>query len=67
MARQKLKTKRAAAKRYRVTGSGHVKVGQKGKRHFFTNKSRKRKRHLRGSMLLSAADEPMAKSLLPYA
>jgi large subunit ribosomal protein L35 len=67
MAKQKMKTKRAAAKRYRVTGSGHVKTGQKGKRHIFTNKSRKRKRNLRGSKLLGPADEAMAKSLLPYA
>lgn len=63
----KLKTKRAAAKRYRVTGSGHVKVGRKGKRHIFTNKSRKRKRNLRGTMLLGPSDEAMAKAMLPYA
>jgi large subunit ribosomal protein L35 len=62
----KMKTKRAAAKRYRVTGKGHIKTGHKGKRHIFTNKSRKRKRDLRGSMLLGPRDEPMAKSLLPY-
>jgi large subunit ribosomal protein L35 len=61
-----MKTKRAAAKRYRVTGKGRVKVGRKGKRHIFTNKSRKRKRNLRGSMLLGPSDEAMAKSLLPY-
>lgn len=66
MAACKMKTKRAAAKRYRVTGKGRVKVGRKGKRHIFTNKSRKRKRNLRGSMLLGPSDEAMAKSLLPY-
>lgn len=63
----KLKTKKAAAKRYRVTGKGRVKTGRKGKRHIFTGKSRKLKNELRGSMLLKACDEPMAKSLLPYA
>lgn len=62
----KLKTKKAAAKRYRVTGSGRVKTGRKGKRHIFTNKSRKRKRNLRGTLLLGPSDEAMAKSLLPY-
>ena len=67
MAKYKMKTKRAAAKRYRVTGSGRVKVGRKGKRHILTGKSRKRKRDLRGSQLLGPRDEPMAKSLLPYA
>lgn len=67
MAKQKLKTKRAAAKRYFVTGSGKVKVGRKGKRHNFSNKNRKRKRNLRGMVLLAPADQPMAQSLLPYA
>lgn len=62
----KMKTKRAAAKRYRVTGSGRVKTGRKGKRHIFTTKSRKRKRDLRGNRLLGPSDEAMAKSLLPY-
>ncbi|MBN1962347.1 MAG: 50S ribosomal protein L35 [Deltaproteobacteria bacterium] len=63
----KMKTKSAAAKRYSVTGKGRVKVGRKGKQHNFSNKSRKRKRNLRGGKLLGPADEAMAKSLLPYA
>ena len=62
----KMKTRSSAAKRYRVTGSGRVKVGRKNKRHNFTGKSMKRKRHLRGTMLLGPADEAKAKSLLPY-
>lgn len=66
MAKQKMKTKRAAAKRYRVTGLGRVKVGKKGKRHCLSNKSRKRKRDLLGMKLLSPADEAMAKRLMPY-
>lgn len=66
MSKLKLKTKRAAAKRYRVTGSGHVKLGRKGKQHGFSNKSRKRKRQLRGTLLLGPTDEPTAKRLLPY-
>ena len=66
MARQKLKTKSAAKKRYRMTGSGRVKVGRKGKRHILTNKNRKRKRNLRGMLLLCKADEGKAKALMPY-
>ena len=62
----KLKTKKSARKRYRVTGSGHVKVGHKHKRHIFTGKSRKVKRQLRGTLLLGPTDAPMAKRLLPY-
>jgi large subunit ribosomal protein L35 len=62
----KLKTKKAASKRFRITGKGEVKAGRKGKRHIFTNKSRKRKRNLRGTLLLGPCDAPMAKQMLPY-
>jgi large subunit ribosomal protein L35 len=67
MAKAKLKTKRAAAKRYRVTGSGRIKVGKKGHRHILTGKSRKQKNATRGTRILGEADTPMAKRLLPYA
>ena len=66
MAKQKLKTKRAAAKRYRVTGSGHVKVGKKGSRHILTGKTRKRKRKLKKSPLVHSTDEKSIRRLLPY-
>jgi len=66
MPKLKLKTKRAAHKRYRVTGSGKIKVGHKGKRHIFTNKSRNRKRNIRGTTLLTGGDAAMAHRLLPY-
>ena len=66
MAKSKLKTKRAAKKRYRVTGSGRIKTGRKGKRHLFEGKSRKGLRQRKGTLLLGPSDEPMAKSLLPY-
>ncbi len=66
MAKYKLKTKKSASKRYRVTGSGHVKVGHKGHRHILTGKSRKQKRGTRGTMLLEGADAAKAKTLLPY-
>jgi large subunit ribosomal protein L35 len=63
----KLKTKRAAKKRYRVTGGGRVKVGRKGKRHMLTGKSRKRQRNLLGTKLLTGADAQNAVRMLPYA
>ena len=66
MAKLKMKTKRAAAKRYTVTGSGKVKVGRKGKQHLAATKNRKRKRNLKGTRLLGPADEAMAKRMLPY-
>lgn len=65
MASYKMKTKKAAAKRYRVTGKGRIKVGRKGKRHILTGKSRKHKNRLGGTLLLGPSDHAMAKSLLP--
>ncbi|OGQ80944.1 MAG: 50S ribosomal protein L35 [Deltaproteobacteria bacterium RIFOXYA12_FULL_58_15] len=67
MAKPKMKTKRAAAKRYRVTGKGKIKTGRKGHRHILTGKSRKQKNHTRGTRILGPSDEAKAKSLLPYA
>jgi large subunit ribosomal protein L35 len=62
----KLKTKSAAAKRYRLTGNGKVKVGRKGKRHNASAKNKKRKRHLRGTLILGPTNAPMARAMLPY-
>ena len=44
----KMKTKKSAAKRFRVRPGGTVKRGQAFKRHILTKKSTKNKRHLRG-------------------
>ncbi len=62
----KMKTKRGAAKRFQVTGSGRVKRSHGYKRHILTTKSRKRKRQLRHSGMVSPADERAVKRLLPY-
>ncbi|MCV5263295.1 50S ribosomal protein L35, partial [Escherichia coli] len=45
----KMKTKKSAAKRFRVRPGGTVKRGQAYKRHILTKKSTTRKRHLRGA------------------
>lgn len=42
----KMKTKKAVAKRYRVTASGMLKRARPGKRHILTKKTPKRKRQL---------------------
>ncbi len=63
----KLKTKRAAAKRYHVTRSGKVKVSHAGRRHILTTKNRKLKRHKRSALILNATDSANARKLLPYA
>ena len=43
----KMKTKRAAAKRFHVTGTGKLKRMKAFKSHILTKKSRKTKRNLR--------------------
>jgi large subunit ribosomal protein L35 len=62
----KMKTRRAAAKRYKVTGSGKVRYKKQGLRHILTKKSSKRKRNLRHSGVLSEAETRRIKTLLPY-
>ena len=63
----KLKTKRSAVKRFRMTGTGKIKAGKAGRRHNLSlGKNRKRKRHLRKSEVLTRRDEKHLKKALPY-
>ena len=61
----KLKTRRAAAKRFRKR-SGGFKRGQANLRHILTKKNTKRKRHLRGSTGVHQADVAAVRTMLPY-
>lgn len=63
----KMKTRKSAAKRYSVTGTGKVKYKKQGLRHILTKKSSKRKRHLRKSGILSKVEVKRIRILLPYA
>ncbi len=63
----KLKTKSGAKKRFKVTSSGRIKVAQAGKRHGMIKRSNKQIRNLRGTKVLSKADEAIVKKFLPYA
>lgn len=63
-ARPKLKTKRAAMKRFKLTASGKVKRGQSMKRHILTSKTTTRKRGLRKSVLVSDAETPSVRRML---
>jgi len=63
----KLKTCRAAAKRFKVTKTGKVKAKRAYMRHILTSKTRKAKRRLRKSTLIAAVDAPQVKLMLPYA
>lgn len=60
----KLKTKKGAAKRMKVTGTGKIIRGHAFKSHILTKKTRKRKRHLRKEGLISKADMGRAKAML---
>jgi large subunit ribosomal protein L35 len=62
----KLKTNRAAAKRFRKTANG-FKRGQSQKRHILTKKTSKRKRNLRGTTMVAKQDTGRLAKLLPHA
>ncbi len=62
----KLKTNRAAAKRFTKTGTGKLKRMKQGKQHILTKKSAKRKRNLRKPTMMDAANEKTMKKILPY-
>jgi large subunit ribosomal protein L35 len=63
----KMKTNRAAAKRFKVTGSGRVRRPKMGGQHCLIGKSRKRRRRTRDNDMVSTALEHRIKRLIPYA
>ena len=64
MGNAKMKTNRAAAKRFKLTASGRIKRNKAYHGHLFTAKSPKRLRNLRRSTMLAACDESRAKKML---
>ncbi len=60
----KLKTKRSAAKRFKITGTGKIKRRRAYHSHILTKKSRKRKRHLRKPALVFKGEVKSIKRLL---
>ena len=62
----KMKTKRAAAKRFRVTSKGRVRRGKGGGSHMMQEKSRKRLRRLRNNDMVDKSFEKRIKIMLPY-
>lgn len=62
----KLKTSRAAAKRFKKTGTGKLKRMKAYKSHILTKKSTKRKRNLRKATVADAANVKAMKKILPY-
>ena len=62
----KLKTHRGAAKRFKKTGTGKIVRGSAFRRHILTGKTRKLKRHMRGTREVSESDAPKLRRMLPY-
>ena len=66
MANQKMKTKRAAVKRFKVTGTGKLVRNKAYKSHILTKKTTKRKRNLRKSTLVDDTNVKTMKKIMPY-
>ena len=62
----KIKTCRAAAKRFKKTGTGLLKRNKAYKSHILTKKSQKRKRNLRKAAITDATNVKAIKKILPY-
>ncbi len=61
-----MKSNSGAKKRFRVTGTGKIKRKKAFKRHILTKKSSKTKRKLGESTIVTDADTPKVKELIPY-
>ncbi|CAQ46804.1 50S ribosomal protein L35 [Stenotrophomonas maltophilia AU12-09] len=66
IAMPKIKTNRAAAKRFRKTASGKYKCGHANRSHILTKKATKRKRNLRQTGHVRAEDAGRLDRMLPY-
>ena len=62
----KLKTKRAAAKRFKKTATVKLVRNKAYKSHILTKKSAKRKRNLRKDIVTNPTNSKVMKKLLPY-
>jgi large subunit ribosomal protein L35 len=60
----KLKTNRGAAKRFKRTASGGFKHRAAFRNHILTKKKNKRKRHLRGTVMIDESDVKSIRRLL---
>lgn len=62
----KMRTKRAAAKRFSFTGTGKIKRNAAYHRHQMTCKPQKRKVQDRGSHIVADGDAKLIRRMLPY-
>ena len=63
----KMKTKKAASKRFKVRSGGSIKRAHAPKRHILTKRTTKNKRHLRGMLTISESDKKEIRAMMPYA
>ncbi|MGH9332073.1 MAG: 50S ribosomal protein L35 [Vicinamibacterales bacterium] len=61
----KLKTHKGASKRFKRTATGKFKRSKAFKQHILTSKTRSRKRGLKGTTLVSDADQAKLRTMLP--
>jgi large subunit ribosomal protein L35 len=62
----KLKTHKGAQKRFKLTASGKLERRHAFARHILTSKASKRKRRLGQSEIISPANAPAIRAMLPY-
>lgn len=61
-----IKTKKSAAKRFKITANGKVLRAKAGKRHLLQGKGPKRRRSLRGTTTVDSTDEYRIKQSMPF-
>ena len=62
----KIKTSKAAAKRFKTTGTGKIVRAKAYKSHILTKKTTKRKRNLRKAAMTDSTNVKNMKKILPY-
>ncbi|AKG20266.1 50S ribosomal protein L35 [Calothrix sp. 336/3] len=62
----KLKTRKAAAKRFRATGSGKIVRRKAFKNHILEHKTTNKKRKLSKMVIVNERDEENVRLMLPY-
>ncbi|MDR1664587.1 MAG: 50S ribosomal protein L35 [Clostridiales bacterium] len=63
----KLKTKKAAAKRFKATATGKFKYPRANRQHILGKKSPKRKMTLRKAGVVDKTNEAAVRKMMPYA
>lgn len=67
MAAHKVKTHKGAKKRFKISGTGKLIFQKQGKRHILTTKSRKRKRQLKETGVITGTVADNVRRIMPYA